>query len=90
MLDELSDWRKTHFSKDISSDIVDQEVIMGGWVKNYRDLGGLKFINLQDKYGERQITMNKGVVSDEVFEKVITVEYMTEMYSRIIAIARAK
>ena len=27
---------------------------------------------------------------DEVFEKVITVEYMTDMYSRIIAIARAK
>ncbi|MHA1148892.1 MAG: aspartate--tRNA(Asn) ligase [Promethearchaeota archaeon] len=69
MLEELSDWRKTHFTKDISPEIVDQEVIMGGWVKNFRDLGGLKFINLQDKYGERQITMKKGVVPDEVFNK---------------------
>ncbi len=69
MLDELEDWRKTHYTKDISPDLVDQEVILGGWVRNFRDLGGLKFISLQDKYGERQITMKKGVVSDDVFEK---------------------
>ena len=29
----------------------------------------MKFINLQDKYGERQVTLKKGVVSDELFEK---------------------
>lgn len=69
MLDELADWRKTHFTKDISPEIIDQEIMIGGWVKQYRDLGGLKFINLQDKYGERQITLKKGVVSDDVFEK---------------------
>lgn len=69
MLDELDNWRKTHYTKDITSELVGEEVIVGGWVRNYRDLGGLKFINLQDKYGERQITMKKGVVPDEVFEK---------------------
>ena len=65
----MLDWRKTHFSKEVTSKLVDQEVILAGWVRNFRDLGGLKFINLQDKYGERQITLKKGVVSDEVFEK---------------------
>ena len=69
MLDELGDWRKTHYTKDISPDLVGEQVILGGWVRNFRDLGGLKFISLQDKYGERQITIKKGVVSDEVFEK---------------------
>ncbi|MGQ4874134.1 MAG: aspartate--tRNA(Asn) ligase [Promethearchaeia archaeon] len=69
MLDELGNWRKTHFTRDITPELVDQKVILGGWVKNYRDLGGLKFIILQDKYGERQITIKKGVVPDEVFEK---------------------
>ncbi|MFX1338664.1 MAG: aspartate--tRNA(Asn) ligase [Promethearchaeota archaeon] len=69
MLDEMEDWRKTHFTNEVSPDLVDQEIILGGWVRNYRDLGGLKFINLQDKYGERQITLKKGVVSDEIFEK---------------------
>ncbi len=69
MLDELGDWRKTHYTKDVSPELVGQEVILGGWVRNYRDLGGLKFINLQDKYGERQITLKKGDISDELFEK---------------------
>lgn len=69
MLDDMGDWRKNNYTKDVSSKLVDEEVILGGWVKNFRDLGGLKFVNLQDKYGERQITMKKGVVSDEVFEK---------------------
>ncbi|MHA1411586.1 MAG: aspartate--tRNA(Asn) ligase [Promethearchaeota archaeon] len=69
-LDNLDDWRKTHYTKDVLPEIAGQEVILGGWVRNYRDLGGLKFISLQDKYGERQITIKKGVVPDKVFEKV--------------------
>ncbi|MFX1235449.1 MAG: aspartate--tRNA(Asn) ligase [Promethearchaeota archaeon] len=68
-LDELGDWRKTHYTKDITPKLADKEVIIGGWVRNFRDLGGLKFINLQDKYGERQITLKKGVISDKLFEK---------------------
>lgn len=65
----MNGWRKTHYTRDVTPELADQEVILGGWVRNYRNLGGLKFINLQDKYGERQITLKKGVVSDEVFEK---------------------
>jgi aspartyl-tRNA synthetase len=67
--EEMDGWRKTHYTKDITKDLVDKEVILGGWVRNYRDLGGLRFITLQDIYGERQITLKKGIVSDEVFEK---------------------
>ncbi|MGV9170936.1 MAG: aspartate--tRNA(Asn) ligase [Promethearchaeia archaeon] len=69
MLDKLGDWRKTHYTKEITPDLVGEEVLLGGWVRNFRDLGGLKFISLQDKYGERQVTLKKGVVSDEMFEK---------------------
>ncbi len=68
MLNELGDWRKTHFTKDVTEELVGEVVTLGGWVRNYRDLGGLKFISLQDIYGERQITLKKGVVSDEIFE----------------------
>lgn len=68
-IDEMNGWRKTHYTRDVTPELAGQEVILGGWVRNYRNLGGLKFINLQDKYGERQITLKKGVVSDELFEK---------------------
>jgi len=67
--EEMNGWRKTHYTKDVTLDLIEKEVILGGWVKNYRDLGGLRFINLQDVYGERQITLKKGIVSDEIFEK---------------------
>ena len=67
--EEMDGWRKTHYTKDVTLDLVGKEVILGGWVRNYRNLGGLRFINLQDVYGERQITLKKGVVSDEIFEK---------------------
>ena len=69
MLDELDGWRKTHYTIEVTPDLIDTEIILGGWVRNFRDLGGLKFISLQDKYGERQITMKKGVIPDEIFEK---------------------
>ncbi|MFX0027662.1 MAG: aspartate--tRNA(Asn) ligase [Candidatus Hermodarchaeota archaeon] len=68
-LDKLDNWRKTHYTKDVTPELADNEIILGGWVRNFRDLGGMKFISLQDKYGERQITLKKGVVSDELFEK---------------------
>lgn len=68
-IEEMDGWRKSHYTKDVTSDLIEQEVILGGWVRNFRDLGGLKFISLQDKYGERQITLKKGVVSDNLFEK---------------------
>ncbi|MFX1303823.1 MAG: aspartate--tRNA(Asn) ligase [Promethearchaeota archaeon] len=68
-LDDLGDWRKSHYTKDVTPDLAGKEVILGGWVRNYRNLGGLKFISLQDKYGERQITLKKGFVSDNVFDK---------------------
>lgn len=68
-IEQMDTWRKTHYTKDVSADLAGKEIILGGWVRNFRDLGGLKFINLQDKYGERQITLKKGNVTDELFEK---------------------
>jgi len=67
-MDEMEDFRKTHYTKDIIPELIGKEVILGGWVQNYRDLGGLKFIILQDKFGERQITLKKGVVSNGIFD----------------------
>ncbi|UYP48264.1 Aspartate--tRNA(Asp/Asn) ligase [Candidatus Lokiarchaeum ossiferum] len=72
-LEALGEMRKTHFSKDLSPDLVGQEVIIGGWVTRTRKLGGLVFIVLQDKFSTVQVTAKKGVVSDEIFEKAKSV-----------------
>jgi nondiscriminating aspartyl-tRNA synthetase len=67
-LEEMGNWRKTHYTNDLSPVMDGQKIIVAGWVRNFRDLGGMRFIILQDKFGERQITLKKGVVSDELFE----------------------
>ncbi len=41
---------------------VGREVILNGWVNRRRDLGGLIFIDLRDRYGLTQVTFNPQVV----------------------------
>lgn len=70
-LDDLGEWRRTHFSADIKPETAGQgEVIVFGWVKEIRDLGGIKFIILQDREGSVQVTVPKGEVAKDVLEKV--------------------
>ncbi len=67
--DQLGDWRRTHYSQDIQPALDGQEVIVLGWVLEIRDLGGLRFVVLQDKKGTAQITVPRDRVPKTVVEK---------------------
>ncbi|TFG20432.1 MAG: aspartate--tRNA(Asn) ligase, partial [Promethearchaeota archaeon] len=89
-VEEMDGWRKTHYTREVTPKLAGKEVILGGWVRNFRDLGGLKFINLQDKYGERQITLKKGNVSDELFEKAkLSYQYCIMIKGKVKAFNKA-
>jgi len=68
-LDKMGDWRRTHYSADVGPELDTQEVLVFGWVQEIRDLGGLRFVILQDKTGQLQITIHKNKVVAEVVEK---------------------
>lgn len=68
-LDNMDSWRRTHYSANISPEIDGKEVLVFGWVQEIRDLGGLRFVILQDKTGQIQITIHKNKVVAEVVEK---------------------
>jgi nondiscriminating aspartyl-tRNA synthetase len=68
-LDKLGDWRRTHFTSELGPDLIGKTVNLAGWVQRIRKLGALTFIILQDNKGEVQLTLKKGNVSDEVFNK---------------------
>ncbi|MCK5304847.1 MAG: aspartate--tRNA(Asn) ligase [Candidatus Heimdallarchaeota archaeon] len=45
-----------------------EDVFIAGWIQQVRNLGGLKFIQLQDRTGLVQIVLPKKKVTPEVFE----------------------
>jgi len=77
-VDKMGDWRRTHYSADIGPELDGQEVVVFGWVQEIRDLGGLRFLILQDKTGKVQITIHRHKVASEVVEKA---ESLQKQYS---------
>ncbi len=47
--------KRTHTCGELSSKHLNQSVILNGWVDDWRDLGGVLFIGLRDRYGVTQI-----------------------------------
>jgi len=67
--DKLGDWRRTHYSTDIKPELAGKEVLVLGWVQDIRDLGGIRFVILQDKEGTVQITIPRDEASSKVMKK---------------------
>ena len=68
-LDSIGDWNRTHYTINVLPDMDSQEVTLFGWVQEVRDLGGIRFIILQDREGTIQITIPKKRISPEVLSK---------------------
>ncbi|NLE05821.1 MAG: aspartate--tRNA(Asn) ligase, partial [Crenarchaeota archaeon] len=49
ILDSIGNWVKTAYTTDISPEMDGQKVTLFGWVQEVRDLGGIRFIILQDR-----------------------------------------
>ena len=50
---------RTHTCGEITLKEVGSEVSLNGWIAKTRDLGGLIFIDLRDRYGKTQIFFNE-------------------------------
>lgn len=90
-LDDLGNWRRTHFSTDVTPELAGSEVTLMGWVSNIRDLGGLKFFILHDIRGTIQITAPKAKVGQDVLNKIdaLTAESVVAVKGKVVAIEQA-
>jgi len=59
---------RTHNNGELRLEQVGQVVELKGWVAKSRNLGGLVFIDLRDRYGITQLVANPETVSAEVLE----------------------
>ncbi|MCT4613286.1 MAG: aspartate--tRNA ligase [Marinifilaceae bacterium] len=55
---------RTHTCGQLRITDVDQNVSLSGWVQKNRDLGGMTFVDLRDRYGITQIAFNMDVDAD--------------------------
>ncbi|MEX2738867.1 MAG: aspartate--tRNA(Asn) ligase [Candidatus Wukongarchaeota archaeon] len=65
-----AEWKRTHYSVEVTPNIEGKEVVVNGNVLRLRKLGKLKFFVLQDNDGIIQITARKGEVNEGIMEKI--------------------
>ena len=68
-IDPLGDWRRTHYTSEVKPELDGKEVILFGWIKEIRDLGGIRFLILRDRKGNVQVTIPRKKASKELLEK---------------------
>tara|TARA_Y100000996_G_scaffold192478_2_gene150680 strand:- start:9640 stop:11412 length:1773 start_codon:yes stop_codon:yes gene_type:complete len=51
--------KRTHTCGELNKSNVGHEIHLNGWISKSRDLGGLIFIDLRDRYGKTQVVFNE-------------------------------
>ena len=60
--------RRTHFSNQVTSELIGQDIVLIGWTHILRDKGKIKFLILRDEHGTVQIAIPQSKVPETVFE----------------------
>ncbi len=55
------DWRRSHNCGELRSSHVGEQVTLNGWVHARRNLGGIYFVDMRDRYGFTQIVLGEEI-----------------------------
>ena len=67
--------KRTHTCGDLTLKDEGSKVVLAGWVGSRRDLGGLIFLGLRDRFGVTQVVVNPQVAPKEVCDLAATLRF---------------
>ncbi|OAA28475.1 aspartyl-tRNA synthetase [Kosmotoga arenicorallina S304] len=75
--------KRTHNCGELRKEDAGKEVILNGWVDRIRDLGGIKFILLRDRYGFTQVVFDPEM--KDLYQKALTLspEYVVSVKGKV-------
>jgi len=76
---------RTHTCGELRINDVGQEVTLSGWIQTIRNLGGMTFITLRDRYGLTQLVFDENT-PDELISRVANLgrEYVVKVTGKVI------
>jgi aspartyl-tRNA synthetase len=76
---------RTHTCGELTTQQVGEDVTLSGWVHRRRDLGGLIFIDLRDRYGMTQVVFHPEEMSDFSVAEGLKYEYIVKVTGKVVA-----
>ncbi|OGH64638.1 MAG: aspartate--tRNA ligase [Candidatus Magasanikbacteria bacterium RIFCSPHIGHO2_01_FULL_41_23] len=76
---------RTNTCGELRSEQVDKIVTLAGWVHKRRNLGGLIFVDLRDRYGITQIVFNPDITANFALADTLKYEYVIKVTGTIVA-----
>lgn len=76
---------RTHNCGELRTANIEENVILSGWVQRIRNLGGMTFIDLRDRYGITQLVVDEH--SKETLEKIVNElgrEYVIKVEGKVV------
>lgn len=74
---------RTHTCGELTKAHVGTTVTLSGWVHKRRDLGGLVFVDMRDRYGITQVIINPDTVKDFSVAEQLKYEYVIKVVGRV-------
>jgi aspartyl-tRNA synthetase len=74
---------RSHYCGELSSDFVDREVVLCGWVHRRRDHGGVIFVDLRDRDGLVQVVFDPDRAAIFATAEQVRSEYVLQVTGRV-------